>query len=419
MKPKLTTLKNGLRIVTVPMADNPTVTVLVMVATGTRYETHATNGLSHFLEHMCFKGTQKRPAKQIVYELEAMGANTNAFTDYDYTGYYAKGRADLFPKLLDVVSDIYLHSTFPQAELEKERGVICGEIDMMEDEPAQKVGYLLIESVFGDQPAGWPILGPKENIKSFTREDFVKYHNTHYVAEKTAIVIVGNIDSKTVETEVKKVFANVKTSKRVAKKPISKIVGPRILIGDKKTDQAHVMMGMRSVNLGHADYMPLRIMAAVLGQGMSSRLFIKLRDEMGAGYYVSSGLSATDDSGDFSIATGTQPKRVVEVVTAIAGEINRMRMELVPEHELAKTKEYMVGRIYMSNEPTDALAYTMGLQAMYNRPLRLPADVEKEIRKVTSADILRVAKKYLKLDKMHFAMMGPDLDKEAIVNILK
>ena len=419
MKPKLTTLKNGLRIVTVPIKDNPTVTVLVMVAAGTRYETASTNGLSHFLEHMCFKGTTKRPSQQISYELEAMGAVTNAYTDYDYTGYYAKGRANLFPKLLDVVSDIYLNSTFPETELEKERGVIMGEIDMIEDDPAHKVGYLLVESIFGNQPAGWSIIGPKSNIKTFTREDFIKYHKDHYVAEKTAIVVVGNVDPKTVESEVKKVFASIKTAKPISKKSISKLTGPKIVVGEKKTDQAHVMMGMRSVNLSHPDYMSLRMMAAILGQGMSCRLFVKLREEMGAGYYVSAGLSGTDDSGDFSIATGTEPKRVVEVVAAIVSELNRMKTELVPDHELAKAKEYMVGRIFMSNEATNSLAYTIGLQTMFNQPLRMPADVEKEIRKVTAADIMRVAKKYLKLDKLHFAMMGPDIDREAIEKLLK
>jgi predicted Zn-dependent peptidase len=236
MEPKLTTLENGLRIVVVPMKASPTATVMVMVETGARYEDKSTNGLSHFLEHMCFKGTERRRARDISYELEAMGAESNAFTGYDYTGYYAKGRSELFPKLLDVVADVYQHSVFPEAEIEKERGVICGEIDMTEDVPQSRIGYLFLESLYGDQPAGRPILGPKENINRFSREDFINYRNQHYIAEKTVVVVAGDIDEAEVVKEITQAFADVRTGKVIGKQKIDATEGSSVAVIQKPTD---------------------------------------------------------------------------------------------------------------------------------------------------------------------------------------
>lgn len=410
MKPKVQTLKNGLRIITVPMKDNPTVTVLVMVEAGTRYETRETNGLSHFLEHMCFKGTRKRGNLDIAYELEAMGAQTNAFTWYDYTGYYAKGRTALFPKLLDVVSDVYLNSTFPEAEIEKERGVICGEIDMYEDLPQRRVQELFNESLYGDQPAGYTVLGPKENIRRFTRDDFVRYHGEHYTASKTIIVVAGNIDSKSVEKQVAAAFATVSEKARKEKKKITKESGQRILVTTKKTDQSHVVLGLRTVPMQHPDATPLSLLVGVLGNGMSSRLFIRLREEMGAGYYVRTSFQRGNDYGEVQVSTGTEPSRVPEVINAIKGEIERLKADLVPSAELDKTKAFLIGNLYMGLESSDNVAFHFADDAILHQPLKTPAQVEKEVRAVTAADIRRVARKYLKSDQFHLALIGPHKD---------
>lgn len=407
MKIKKTSLKNGLRIVTVPMKDSPTVTVLVMVAAGTRYETKQTNGLSHFLEHMCFKGTTKRTALEIIYELEGMGAQTNAFTNYDMTGYYAKGQAKLFPKLLDIVSDVYLNSIFPENEIEKEKGVICGEIDMINDSPQQKIGYDFYTSLYGDQPAGYSIAGSKENVRSFTRKDFVDYHKKHYHAEKTVVVVTGNINEKKAIEMIKSAFASIASKSVINKKKVTKAEGNRLMIDNKKTDQSHIIIGMRSLPLGHPDRRALSVLNGVLGQGMSSRLFFKLREEMGAGYYIYSDLSSTDDTGEFGIATGTEPKRVGEVIVAIKGEVEKLRTILVSEGEIAKAKEYMVGNLYMGMESSDSIAHWVANHEILNRPQKTLQDIEKEVRAITSHDVMRVAKKYLKPDQFHIAIIGP------------
>jgi predicted Zn-dependent peptidase len=417
IKPKITTLKNGLRIVTVPMKDNPTVTVLIMVEVGSRNETRTTNGLSHFLEHMCFKGTVKRKSLDISYELEAMGAETNAFTGYDYTGYYAKGRANLFPKLLDVVADVYQNSIFPEAEIEKERGVICGEIDMYEDMSHRKVQDLIAISLYGDQPAGYSIAGTKENVRRFTREDFLKYRNTHYVAGKTSIIVAGGIDDSVV-AEVKKAFKDIRIGKVSVKKKVSSARGDRIIAESRKTDQSHIVLGTRSIAAEHPDMPALMVAIGILGQGMSSRLFNKLREEMGAGYYIRSGISASDDSGEITISTGTEPSRVTEVIAAIVSEIRRMRTEKVTHNELAKQKEYMIGGMLMGLETSDAVASHFAQNVVLRLKLKTPQELEKEIRGVTEDDILRVSKKYLKQDLFRLALVGPETPLVEIEKVL-
>ncbi len=192
-------LKNGLRVVTVPMKDNPTVTVLVLVEAGSKYEEKKSNGISHFLEHMCFKGTIKRPkAIDISKELDSLGSQYNAFTAQEYTGYYAKSDARHFRQIFNIVSDIYLNSTFPEAEIEKEKGVIIEEINMYEDVPQRHVQDLFMKLLYGDQPAGWNIAGEKKNILNMKRDNFVNYHKKHYLPEATVLIVAGQVAEKEV-----------------------------------------------------------------------------------------------------------------------------------------------------------------------------------------------------------------------------
>ncbi len=406
MKTKKTVLQNGLRIVTVPM-EAPTVTVLVMVEAGTKYENKKTNGLSHFLEHMCFKGTTTRTTRDIAYQIETMGAETNAFTWYDYTGYYIKGKAQLMPQFLDIVSDVYLHSTFPEAEIEKERGVICGEIDMYEDMPHRKVQNLLGVSLYGEQSAGMPILGPKENILAFTQKDFSAYHKKHYVSGATTVVVVGGVSHGDVVKEVKKCFRAIPVGAPVKKPAIKKITGDKVVAHNKKTDQSHIALGVRLPHALHPDMPALVITTALLGNGMGSRLFIRLREEMGSGYYVRAGLNRSNDISEMVISTGTEPKRVAEVTEAIYEEIAKISTEKIPESDIARAKEYVIGNMYMRYEATDDIAMTLGDTEILHMPHKTLSAIEKELRAVTVSDIVRIAKKYLRKDAFHYAIIGP------------
>ncbi len=414
-------LKNGLRVIHIPMKGNPTATVLVLVETGSKYETKKINGLSHFLEHMCFKGTVKRPtAGDISGELDGLGAQYNAFTGQEYTGYYAKSDAKHFKKIFDVVSDIYLNSTFPELEMHKEKGVIIEEINMYEDTPPRHVQDLMMELLYGDQPAGWNIAGPRENIRKMERKDFIDYKKAHYVPEATIVVVAGPVSAGEVMREVNKTFAKTKKAKKAGKKKtIDKQSAPAALIKFKKTDQTHFVLGFRAYDVHDKRNGALTVLAAVLGAGMSSRLFHKLREEMGVCYYVRSAPDSYTDHGFLQISSGVDNKRVKEVITAILKECKRLVDEAVPEKELNKVKELIIGNMKMGLEATDDVANFYGGQAVLREKITTPEKKAENIRKIKAKDIQKIAAEIFQDGKLNLSLIGPFKKKEEFLPILK
>jgi predicted Zn-dependent peptidase len=409
MKYSIKTLKNGLRILTVPMKDNPTVTVLVLVGTGSDYEDKSLNGISHFLEHMCFKGTIKRPnSNTISHELDSLGSEYNAFTDHEMTGYYAKGDSKNFKKLLDIVGDIYLNSTFPENEIEKEKGVICEEINMYEDMPARHVHDVFDDLVYGDIPAGRNIAGTHATVRSMKREDFVKYHLSQYTASNTVVVVTGNIDSSLVYKEIDKIFSKLSTSKSKSKAKSTFDNTTKIKIENKKTDQVHLMLGLKSYKRNDPRNKTLRILSAVLGAGMSSRLFNKLREEMGVCYYVSSHLSLRADTGMFAINAGVTTVRTNEVIGILLEELNRLTKELVGGPELKKVKNLLIGNMKLGLESSDDIANFYGTQLLLKNEIKSLKEKEKEILSVTAKDIQKIAKDIIKSENLRLAIVGPE-----------
>lgn len=422
MKFKKKILENGLRVVVVPLEDNPTVTVMTLVEAGSKYEEKSINGLSHFLEHMCFKGTERRPeASMISRELDAIGAQYNAFTSQECTGYYAKASARHFGKVLDIVADMYINPIFKQSEIDKERGVIIEEINMYEDLPMRTVHDVYGELLYGeDQPAGRTILGPKENIKKFTSEDFRTYRDKHYVAQATTVIVAGNVEPGAVFKDVEKAFAGMSTDKKVLKKKTRDVQSkPAIKTRYKKTDQAHLVLGVRGLPLNHKDKVVANVLAGVLGKGMSSRLFAKLRDEMGVCYYVRAGHNEYTDHGDFSIATGVSTDRVAEVVSVLIDELRRLTKEEVPADELKKTKEILTGGLMLNLESSDDIADYFGFQEIFGLDIKKPKEAAKKIREVTSKDLIRLAKKLIKTDTLNLAVIGPYKDGKKFETLLK
>jgi predicted Zn-dependent peptidase len=415
------TYKNGLRVVTVPMKDNPTVTILVLVGTGSNYETKELNGISHFLEHMCFKGTINRPNSSIIsHELDTLGCQYNAFTGHELTGYYTKGDAKKFSKMFDIVSDIYLNSTFPEKEIEKEKGVIIEEINMYEDMPQNHVQELFDQVLYGDQPAGWSIAGKKENINKMKRENFVKYKESHYVAENTLIVVTGNIKNRDVYKEVDKYFKNIYSTKKINQvKTKDSQQKPNILIKEKKTDQTHFVLGVRSFSFFDKRSTTALLLAGILGIGMSSRLFVKLREEMGVAYYVRAINDSSLSYGSFQISAGVNNKRVIEVLKEILKECSSLSKEEVSDKELNKIKSFIIGNIKMSLEATDDIANFYGNQELLKKEIQSLDEKIKEIKKVTSKDIKNLAKDIFKTKNLNLAMIGPIKNKDNFLNILK
>jgi len=413
-------LKNGLRVITVPMKDNPTATVLVLVEAGSKYE-EKVNGISHFLEHMCFKGTTKRPkAIDISKELDTLGSQYNAFTAQEYTGYYAKSDAKHFRKIFDVVSDIYLNSTFPEAEMQKEKGVIIEEINMYEDMPQRHVQDLMMELLYGDQPAGWNIAGEKKNILRMRRDDFVKYKKQHYLPEATVLIVAGAVTEKEVMSEVNKIFGKVLQGKKVKKIKVREIQKkPEVLVSFKKTDQTHFVLGVRSYDLFNKKNAILTVLSGLLGGGMSSRLFQKLREEMGVGYYVRAYNDAYTDHGFLQVSAGVDNKRIEEVILAVLEECKKLKINKVSEEELNKVKEYLIGNMKLSLESSDDIANFYGGQELLKHELKNAEEKAEEIRKVTVNEIQNLANDIFKDDKLNLALIGPFEEKTKFLKILR
>ncbi len=413
-------LKNGMRIITIPMKENPTATVLVLVETGSKYEKKENNGISHFLEHMCFKGTSKRPsAFHITRELDTIGAEYNAFTGYEYTGYHAKSDYKNIDTILDVVSDIYLNPVFPEKEIEKEKGVIIEEINMYNDLPRKIVEYEFIKLLYGDVPAGWNVAGVKENILKMKRTDFIDYTSKHYVASATTVIVSGKINEKEVIKKVTKVFKDIGKWKKDGKeKVVETQKTPQVALHYKDTDQTHMILGVRSFNT-YNKYNPIiMVLNGVLSGGMSSRLFQKLRDEMGICYYVTASNDELTDHGFFSISAGVDSKRVKEAITTMLSELNKLKTTLVKSDELNKAKQHLIGGLNLGLESSDSLAMYYGAQEVLRKDIKKPQDIIKEIKAVTAEQIKFIAERIFKDEGLNLAIVGKFKDDREFKDIL-
>ena len=403
-------LGNGVRVILVPMKDNPTVTVAMYACTGSLYETKEQAGISHFLEHMSFKGTKKRPSpRAISLELDSIGAVYNAYTWLEKTCYWAKAGAEHFEKISDVISDIYLNSVFPEDEIQKEKGVVLGEIDMYNDDPKSKVDDILMAHMYKDTPAERPTIGSKETVSAITREDLIKYRDSQYKAENTVIAISGGVSEKKMLDMAKKIGAKVKKGGVTPQFPTKdkEQKAPEMAIFTKDTDQAHIIVAFRSFDRFDKDVYIANGIANILRSGMSSRLFTRLREVMGSGYYVSASHMPFADFGSFYIATGTTPERVTEIVAAILEEVARMKNEPVKKDELKKVQEIVRSGLKMGLESSDDVMAFFADQEVAKKEIKTPEEYEKIISAITAKDIMRVAKRIFTNEKMNLAVVGP------------
>jgi predicted Zn-dependent peptidase len=418
---KKITLKNGLRVLLVSQPSSLATTVLITVAAGSKYETKEINGLSHFLEHMCFKGTKQRPtAMTISSELEGLGAANNAFTSEENTAYFAKSRNESAEKILEIVADTYLNSVFDPAEIEKERGVIIQEIKMYEDLPKRKVWEILNKLMYGDQPAGWPVIGPEEVIKKLTREDFVEYRKNHYVPQATILCLCGGSDLEKLTAQAENIFGAMPTGEKSEKLAVVEEqaeVAEKIV--SKATDQTHIILACRSFSIFNPHKYALMVLSDILGGGMSSRLFQAIREEMGAAYYVYANDEFLTDHGFLAVAAGIDQTRSEEVIKRIVRELNRFRNELVKPEELERAKEHIAGQLVLSLETSDSLAFFYSQQEILERDLADPETLIRKIRAVTAEDVQSVARTVFKNRNLNLAAIGPFAPDTSFKNILQ
>ena len=418
---KKTTLKNGLRIITVPMKNTQAVTVLVLVGTGSKYETEEINGISHFLEHMFFKGTKRRPNKLAIAEtLDRVGGIYNAFTGKEYTGYFAKVDFRHFDLALDWVSDIFLNSKIPKEEIEKERGVIIEEINMYLDTPMAYIGDLWEKLLYGNQPAGWLTLGRKETVKKLKRQQFLDYLKKHYTAPNTIVCVAGNIDRKSAENKIKRYFKNIRA---VLPKPKLKVVEkqtqPGCLVYFKETDQTHLCLGVRGYDLFSPKKYAQAVLATILGGSMSSRLFLSIREERGLAYYIKTSTETYTDTGYLVTSAGLRNQKVGEAISLILEEYKQIREKGVSQKELQKAKDYLKGTLSLSLESSDAQASFYTSQELLAGKILTPEQECQNIDQVSRDDIIRVAREIFKPEKLNLAMIGPFKDKAQFQQLLK
>lgn len=417
---KKLTLSNGLRIILAPH-DSFATTVLTLVEAGSKYETKKINGLSHFLEHMCFKGTQKRPtALQISSELDSLGAEYNAFTSQEWTGYFAKVRNAHTEKALDLIADLYLNPVFNSKEIEKEKGVIIEELNMYEDMPQRKVQDILLELLYGDQPAGWDVGGKKEIIKKLTRDDFLKYRDQHYVAKATIIVAAGAIDEPKLAKKIQEQFRGISTGLKSGKvKTIDSQKKPAILVKYKESDQTHIALACRAFSAFDKRKYALEVLADILGGGMSSRLFQKVREELGAAYYINASADLSSDHGFFSVAAGIDHAKIDIVIKAILGELKRIAEDSLSDEELRRAKDHLMGRLLLGLETSDALALFYGGQEVLKREIVSPRELIEKIKAVTKREVIGVAANLFRNSNLNLALIGPYKKPEQFAKILK
>lgn len=419
-------LKNGARMVLVPFRDTKAATLLVSFRVGSRYETKALNGASHFLEHLYFKGTAKRPTTlDISRELDAVGAEYNAFTSKDNTGYYVKIMAEKLPLAADILSDMLFHSKFDAKELDRERTVVIEEIHMYEDNPIMFVEELLELELFQGSTLGWRISGDRENIAKMDRGQMLKYREQYYQPEEMVVALAGRYDDAAVAA-IEKVFGAPFPWKKRARKSYKKFSiaqagyhAPRVTLNYKDTNQVQCAIGFPAYPLGDDRIEASSLLANILGGTMSSRLFVEVREKRGLAYSVRASLSPYEDIGAFVVQAGVDKGRIEEAIKVIVKELKRVGDHGVTEQELKDAKENARGRLALNLEESNELAGWVTKQELFLKKILTPEEKLVRILAVTRSQVQAVARDVFRSARASMALIGPFKDKKPFEKILK
>jgi predicted Zn-dependent peptidase len=413
-----TRLGNGVRVLTAPMEHAQSVACFVMLAAGSRYETAETNGIAHFAEHMFFKGTERRPtARAIAGEIDGIGGEFNAFTGKELTGYYVKCAAESRDVALDVLVDMLRNSRFEQEEIEREKGVIVEEMNMYFDTPRDYIGGVYESLLYGDQPLGWDIIGRKETVRAATRDTFASYLDRWYRPERMVVGLGGRVGDGLLD-RLEGLLGDVEARETgSAEAVVLPENGQRVKVHTKQSDQAHLVLGARSYQLGHPDRYALQLVATVLGGGMSSRLFTEVRERRGLAYYVFGSNSSYTDAGSLHAQAGVDINRIDEAVTTIVEELRKMAGEPVPAEELEKARSYAKGRFVLQLEsPHGLIVFGLRREVLLGKAEE-PEDVLAGLDAVTAEDVQRVAADILG-GRLHLAVIGPFDDADRFEQLL-
>lgn len=419
-KYKIKKLSNGLPLITLPAPAMKTATILIMFKTGSKYENKKTSGLSHFLEHMFFKGTVKYPnTLALSTALDEIGAEYNAFTSKEYTGYFIKTASAKITKATGIIYELLEKSKFEAEEIEREKGVIIEELNMYEDNPLMSIENVLEECLYGDTPAGRLIVGTKESIRSFKRADFIKYFEQQYGA-RSMYILLGGAWPKAAEKNLAKLFSGVQKNKWIDKiKVQEKQKAPQMRIHYKKTDQVTLSLAVRAFAAGDKDEAALKILGLILGGSMSSRLFIDLRERHGLAYHVRTMDELYSDVGFLTTRAGVPLSKLEMAIKIILNEYRKISLEPVKARELKKAKDFFISHLALQLESSDDITGFYGQQVTLPKKMITPTELKRQITKVSAQDVQRVAKRIFVNRGLNLALIGNLKDKNKLLKILK
>ncbi|MDP3982239.1 MAG: pitrilysin family protein [bacterium] len=414
------TLQNGLRVLAVPRENTESVTVLVLVGAGVKHEEKRISGVSHFLEHMLFKGTKNLPTPLAVADvIDRVGGSCNAFTSEEHTGYYAKVDSRHTDLALEWVADIFLRSTFPSPEMKRERGVVIEEMHMQHDDPKDWIHTLWHSLLYGDQPAGWNILGTEDSVRGLSRKDILLYQQSMYVPSGTVVCVAGKVSAPEVFSKVGKLFKSMGSAPLVSRsKTKEQQYTPALFLEHRETAQTHLALGVRGFALHDPRRYDLLLAATLLGGMMSSRLFTEIREKLGLAYSVGTGNEMDTDSGFFVTMAGVKNEGAEKAIRVILREYKRMTTELVSASDLRKIKEYEIGKTTLQLESSGSLAQFVATQELLEKRILTPEEVYDMIQRVTARSIQRVAREIFRNERLNLAIIGPFQDKKPFQRIL-
>lgn len=418
---KLSTLKNNLRVLTVPMPSLESATVTVWVKTGSRNEEDATLGLSHFLEHMAFKGGKKYPSAKAVSEaVDEVGGEFNAGTSKEFTDFYIRIRTKLIERAFDVLSDIVLHPALKEAEIKKEKGVILEEMNLYEDTPVRRIWDIFEQLIFAGHPLGRDIIGTKVSVSSLKRADFISYRNTFYHAKNMLLTVAGGVNHQKMVELAEKYFGGISKGNGDAKSSTPRQSGSSIKLVGKKVEQGHFVVGFPAEPLGNKDRYKDAILDVILGSGMSSRLFTEVREKRGLAYSVRSDIDRFLDTGYFAVYAGTDPAKSKEALKVILDQLYGLagkKLAITPK-ELVKAKEFLKGHLALTLEDTRAVNSFFGYEELMLGETRTIEEVFKKVNGVSVDDVYASARKIFKPEKVNLAIIGPYKDDSKFTKII-
>jgi len=416
MKYQKTTLSNKLRVISVPMASMESATVSVWVKAGSRLETEKTRGITHFLEHMVFKGTKNfKTAKDVAFAMDSLGAEYNAMTDKEWTSYYIKVRVGIIEKAFEILSDLTLNPLLNETDIEKEKGVIIEEMRMYKDTPMAKIGDYYENLIYKGSKLGWDIIGTEKTVNGLKRSDFVNHRNRYYYPENMLVTVSGGVSSKKVMSLSKKYFSDLEPRNKVDRKPNQTFSQrkPQVLLKEKDAEQTHIILGFRGEALGNKRRYEEGLLATILGVGMSSRMHIKVREERGLAYAIRTSSDKYLDNGYMATYAGLDTKRIDEAIKVILDQYYDLANGKYPieDKELIKVKEYLKGNLALSLEDTKAINGFFAIDEMFLGKVRTPEEIFRRIDKVTKDEIKGVARDFFKPEGLNLSIIGPFKDK--------